>query len=89
MARRGPNTRKSTRTEVRYRVWLCCSPDQPMVPCMLSDISESGARLTGLGPGAVPDAFTLHLSEAGRLYRRCRVVWRVRKDIGVAFITEA
>jgi hypothetical protein len=47
--------------------------------CMISDISETGARLT-VG-GKLPDEFTL------LLHRRCRVVRRSDGQIGVKFVS--
>jgi hypothetical protein len=54
--------------------------------CMISDISESGARLFADGV-EVPDKFYLLISgEGDRDQRReCRVVWRLGGEIGVTF----
>jgi hypothetical protein len=54
----------------------------PLRSCMISDISESGARLTIGTCGDIPDTFTL------LLHRRCRVVRRLDGQIGVQFVTD-
>jgi len=53
--------------------------------CMVTDISEGGARLfTELD---LPEAFTLWLgAEDTKMQRECRVVWRLGGEIGVEFV---
>ncbi|MGX7708189.1 PilZ domain-containing protein [Methylobacterium sp. Gmos1] len=56
----------------------------PAVDCRVSNITAAGAVLTMPAGLAVPDAFTLAI--AGEfVMRRCRVVWRRRGRVGVAF----
>ena len=53
--------------------------------CMITDISESGARLFADGI-EMPDTFALLISGENRGDRRqCRVVWRLGGEIGVTF----
>lgn len=52
--------------------------------CMVTDISERGARL--YCEIEMPDRFTLSLLGDGRETRRdCRVVWRLGGELGVEF----
>lgn len=52
--------------------------------CMVTDISDSGARL--FCETALPDSFVLAISgEGGARRRDCRVVWRLGGECGVAF----
>lgn len=52
--------------------------------CMVTDISEGGARL--YAETGMPDAFTLHVTgDDGALRRDCRVVWRLGGECGVKF----
>jgi hypothetical protein len=53
--------------------------------CMISDISESGARLFADGV-EVPDKFNLLISGERGDQRECRVVWRLGGEIGVTFV---
>jgi len=55
--------------------------------CRLADISATGARLLVDDAQTLPDRFALMLSERGKVLRFCRVVWRKKKQIGVAFRT--
>jgi hypothetical protein len=53
--------------------------------CVLSDISDTGARIDVASPNELPDFFTLLLSGNGSPRRKCRVVWRQDKQVGVNF----
>jgi hypothetical protein len=53
--------------------------------CMVTNISETGARL--YSDTDMPDAFTLALSgEDVNVRRECRVVWRLGGELGVEFV---
>jgi hypothetical protein len=54
------------------------------IDCIVRNISETGAALEALSPLYIPDRFTLFV-QADQLKRRCRVVWRKEKRIGVSF----
>lgn len=53
--------------------------------CMITDISQSGARLFSDG-FEMPDSFELFISGEKRDHRQCRVVWRLGGEIGVTFL---
>jgi hypothetical protein len=62
-------------------------PDAYTLPrdCMISDISDRGARLFAENVG-IPDQFDLLISDNGRdLRRQCKVVWRLGYELGVQF----
>lgn len=56
---------------------------------MLSDISETGARIDIDESVSVPDRFILWLSKKGAALRTCRVVWRTSSQLGVRFESRA
>jgi hypothetical protein len=76
--------RKSRRRAVTYLARLELRPGRP-VGCVLSDISDTGARLRVPYPDRVPDRFRLWLTETGNARRTCTVVWRKAHELGVAF----
>ena len=76
--------RKSRRRTVCYAARLELRPGQP-VGCLLSDISDTGARLTVPYPDKVPQRFLLWLTQNGSARRLCEVVWRKAGQIGVKF----
>jgi hypothetical protein len=72
------------RRPLRYAAWVAFDNEQTH-GCTLSDVSDSGARLEVDDSSAVPDHFLLWLSGNGAARRKCRVVWRTPRQIGVAF----
>lgn len=52
--------------------------------CMVLDTSEGGARLIPADLHLCPNHFSLRI--AGEPTRRCTVVWRERKQMGVKFV---
>jgi hypothetical protein len=57
----------------------------PSLSCMMVDMCETGARLIMQDTTDVPDEFTIVISHSRQSARRCRLVWRGRIDVGVAF----
>jgi hypothetical protein len=78
--------RKSVRRTMQYTAWIA-QKDQPLIGCILADISEHGARLDVETIDTVPDEFMLFLSRRGTPRRKCRVAWRSEEQnqIGVKF----
>lgn len=61
-----------------------CDGSQLPRTCLVTDVSETGARLHS--EIDMPEVFTLALSGVGiDIKRECRVVWRLGHEIGVAF----
>lgn len=54
------------------------------VPCTIVDISGSGARLQSEDLDLIPRVFDLALNQD--IMRRCQIVWRRKKQIGVKFL---
>ena len=78
------NKRKSLRRQIRYTAWLVLEGDQ-LHGCVLSDASDTGARLEVEDCKIVPDTFMLLLAGNGAAQRTCRVVWRKPQQVGVKF----
>lgn len=76
--------RKSRRRPINYLARLELRPGRA-VGCMLSDISDTGARLEVPYPDKVPDRFRLWLTQSGTARRNCEVVWRKAREMGVKF----
>ena len=75
--------RKSRRHNVGYSAWVALESGPHA--CVLSDVSESGARIAIDDPAIVPDSFILLLASNGSARRRCEVVWREDHQLGVRF----
>lgn len=81
-----PERRKGARKDTREPAWIDLG-GKPLIPCVLLDVGDGGARLTLDRPEALPDGFTLLLSEDGSDSRRCRVAWRSGTEIGVEYLS--
>jgi hypothetical protein len=53
--------------------------------CLITDISQQGARLHAEGI-EVPDRFHLWITGEQGIRRECRVVWRLGHEVGVSFV---
>ena len=76
--------RKSTRRPMRYTAWVALAADQ-LHGCVLSDISDTGARIDIDDSKTIPDHFLMLLSGNGKAKRKCTVVWRKPRQVGVKF----
>src|SRR5664279_4329561 len=59
--------------------------DEPTFPCVVVDISNSGANISAPNV-ALPTHFLLTLSSRGSVKHRCEVIWREGFTTGVQFM---
>jgi hypothetical protein len=76
--------RQARRQPLRYTAWIALTADQRH-GCVVSDVSDSGARIDVQDSKVIPDHFVLMLSSNGAARRFCRVMWRKPTQIGVQF----
>jgi len=76
--------RQARRQPLRYTAWVALTADQRH-GCVVSDVSQSGARIDVQDSKVIPDHFVLMLSSNGAARRYCRVMWRKPTQIGVQF----
>jgi hypothetical protein len=79
--------RINPRMTVRRCGWFVQSVGEQLRECMVWDESETGARLVVDTPETFPDTFHIYMSLDFASRRRCRVVWRSNKQIGVEFLS--
>ena len=77
--------RKTRRQSMRYTAWIAPKPGE-LHGCVLSDISDTGARISVEDADTIPDSFMLLLARNGRALRPCRVIWRKPQQLGVNFV---
>jgi len=53
--------------------------------CVITNISDRGAHINVADSEVLPDSFVLLLAENGATRRRCRVIWRKPREIGIKF----
>src|SRR6266436_8660511 len=54
-------------------------------PCIVSDFSNGGAKITGVRVETIPDEFKLRIIPGQGRALTCRVIWRTEKSLGVEF----
>ncbi len=83
------NLRKTKRTRRRQAAWVVLDGGCAKLPCVLWDVSETGARIAAAHGSALPDVFGLFLSNDGKSRRFCQVVWRRAGQLGVRFVEDS
>jgi len=76
--------RKARRHRLRRDAWVMLDAGQ-RCECVITNISDRGAHISIAGSDALPDSFVLLLAENGATRRRCRVIWRKPREIGIKF----
>lgn len=77
--------RKKPRRAMHYPAWINQAPGGDKQTCLVTDVSETGARLQIASPDTIPESFLLQLGNERAPNRQCRVVWRHDGEIGIHF----
>jgi len=80
----GIENRKYPRKEIELDVHIETDHGSK-IACRLADLSQTGARVALDYSGVLPKEFMLVLS--AQMRRRCRVMWRADREIGVQFVS--
>src|ERR1700720_1362821 len=54
-------------------------------PCIVSNFSNGGAKITGVRATTIPDEFALRITSHDSRIRKCRVLWRSDDALRVEF----
>jgi hypothetical protein len=81
----GREHRRADRRKLGRPASIYVGEDAPLHPCVISDISASGAKLVALTANLLPDVFELLLAGASGPRRKSNVVWRAGSMLGVRF----
>lgn len=76
--------RSARRQPLRYTARVAVTADKRL-GCVISDVSDTGARIDVQDSKTIPDYFVLMLSSNGAARRIYRVVWRKLTQMGVKF----
>jgi hypothetical protein len=76
--------RKTRRHRLRRNAWVLLEAGQRS-ECVITNISDHGAHMNVADSDSIPDSFVLLLAENGATRRRCRVIWRKPREVGVKF----
>jgi hypothetical protein len=80
--------RNQPRRPVEIPAKLTTGEGSPLRDCVVTDISELGAKLWTDAAQDAPDDFTIAFAPRGP-YRRCHVVWRTDGQMGVLFASDS
>jgi hypothetical protein len=76
--------RKTPRRAIHYPA-LIVAGGMGARSCLLTNISETGARLRMPAGAELPDTFMLQLGDDRAPHRQCHVVWRRDGEAGIRF----
>jgi hypothetical protein len=78
--------KRDVRKSLRQPGWISFEGGFAARPCVVQDMSSSGAKITIEDPNSLPGKLRLALSRDARTGRGCEVVWRRGKSVGVRFV---
>jgi hypothetical protein len=78
--------KREARKSVQQPGWITLDGGFAARPCVVRDLSSTGAKVTVDDPNALPGKLRLAFSRDARTGRNCEVVWRRGKTVGVKFV---
>lgn len=82
----GANKKRETRKSVQQPGWVTLDGGFAARQCVVHDLSSTGAKITVEDSSAFAGRLRLAFSRDARTGRRCEVVWRRGKSLGVKFV---
>jgi PilZ domain len=79
--------KRETRKSLHQSAWITMEGGFAARPCVVHNISTSGAKVMIKDPDTLPVKLRLAFSRDARTGRNCEVVWRGGKSIGVKFVS--
>ena len=78
--------KREVRKSLHQPGWITLDGGFAARPCVVQDMSATGAKITIDDPNMLPAKLRLALSRDARTGRPCEVVWRRGKSVGVKFV---
>jgi PilZ domain len=78
--------KRETRKSVSQPGWITLEGGFAARQCVVQDMSTTGAKVTIDDPNSLPAKLRLAFSRDARTGRRCEVVWRRGRTVGVRFV---
>jgi hypothetical protein len=88
MSHPAPQRRRLTRKTRYHASWISFDRSIKSFECQVLDISADGAKLVADIAAPIGAMFRLSVVPQGVVRRRCEVVWRKGRTIGVKFAEE-
>ncbi len=78
--------KRAARKSLQQPGWISLEGGFAARPCVVRDMSATGAKITIDDLNSLPGKLRLALSRDARTGRSCEVVWRRGKSVGVKFV---
>ena len=78
--------KREPRKSVQQPGWITLDGGFAARPCLVHDLSSTGAKITVDDPNVLPGKLRLAMSRDARTGRSCEVVWRRGKTVGIKFV---
>jgi hypothetical protein len=82
----GATKKRETRKSLHQAGWITLDGGFAARPCVVQDLSSTGAKITVEDTNTLPGRLRLAFSRDARTGRNCEVVWRRGKTAGVKFV---
>ncbi len=82
----GVTKKREARKSLSQPGWISLDGGFAARPCVVQDMSTSGAKITVDDSNVLPGRLRLALVRDARTGRNCEVVWRRGKSLGVKFV---
>jgi PilZ domain-containing protein len=82
----GATKKRETRKSLQQSGWITLDGGFAARPCLVQDMSTTGAKITIDDPNVLPGKLRLAFARDARTGRNCKVVWRRGKSLGVEFV---
>jgi hypothetical protein len=78
--------KRDARKSLQQAGWITLEGGFAARPCVVQDMSASGAKVTIDDPNPLPGKLRLAFSRDARTGRNCEVVWRRGRSVGIRFV---
>ncbi|SDK34110.1 MULTISPECIES: PilZ domain-containing protein [Bradyrhizobium] len=78
--------KRELRKSLQQAGWITLEGGFAARPCVVHDMSSTGAKVTIEDSNSLPAKLRLAFSRDARTGRPCEVVWRRGKSVGVKFV---
>ena len=78
--------KREVRKSLHQPGWITLEGGFAARPCVVQDLSATGAKITIDDPNVLPARLRLAFARDARTGRPCEVVWRRGKSLGIKFV---
>jgi hypothetical protein len=82
----GATKKREACKSLRQPGWITLDGGFAARPCVVQDMSSTGAKITIQDPNMLPAKLRLGFARDARTGRNCEVVWRRGSSVGVKFV---